>query len=30
MGTHTLVVTYKGDGYTDKGKSKALKVTVKA
>jgi hypothetical protein len=30
VGSHKLVVTYKGDGYTDKGKSKTLKVTVKA
>ena len=30
VGSHSLTVFYKGDSYTDKGKSKALKVTVKA
>ena len=30
MGSHKLTVQYKGDGYTNKGKSKVLKVTVKA
>jgi hypothetical protein len=30
VGSHKLVVTYKGDDFTDKGKSKTLKVTVKA
>ena len=30
VGSHTLTVLYKGDDYTDKGVSKALKVTVKA
>ena len=30
VGSHKLTVQYKGDGYTDKGKSKALKVTVTA
>ena len=30
VGSHKLVVYYKGDGYTDKGKSKKLKVTIKA
>ena len=30
VGNHKLTVYYKGDGYTDKGKSKALKVIVKA
>jgi hypothetical protein len=29
VGAHKLVVTYKGDGYTAKGKSKTLKVVVK-
>ena len=29
-GNHKLVVDYKGDGYTEKGKSKEVKVTVKA
>jgi hypothetical protein len=29
-GKHKLVVIYKGDDFTDKGKSKVLKVTVKA
>jgi len=28
VGSHTLTVLYKGDGYTDKGVSKALKVTI--
>ena len=28
VGTHTLVVKYEGDDYTDKSKSKKLKVTV--
>ena len=28
VGSHTLTVSYKGDGYTAKGVSKALKVTV--
>ena len=30
VGSHTLTVSYKGDGYTDKGESKTLKITVKA
>ncbi len=30
VGSHKLTVSYKGDDFTDKGKSKALKVTVKA
>jgi hypothetical protein len=30
VGAHKLVVMYKGDGYTDKSKSKKLKVVVKA
>ena len=30
MGSHTLTVFYKGDGYTDKGESKTLKINVKA
>ena len=30
VGAHKLVVYYKGDGYTDKGKSKKLKVVIKA
>jgi hypothetical protein len=30
VGAHKLTVLYKGDSYTDKGKSKALKVTIKA
>lgn len=29
VGAHKLVVMYKGDGYTDKSKSKKLKVVVK-
>jgi hypothetical protein len=29
VGAHKLVVTYKGDSYTDKSKSKKLKVVVK-
>jgi hypothetical protein len=28
VGSHKLSVTYKGDDYTDKGKSKQIKVTV--
>jgi hypothetical protein len=28
VGSHKLVVTYKGDDFTDKGKSKAIKVKV--
>ena len=28
VGSHTLAVCYPGDGYTAKGVSKALKVTV--
>ncbi len=30
VGSHKLTVYYKGDGYTDKGKSKALKINIKA
>ena len=30
VGSHKLTVLYKGDGYTDKSKSKAIKVTIKA
>ena len=30
VGSHKLTVQYKGDSYTNKGKSKVLKVTVKA
>jgi len=30
VGKHSLTVLYKGDGFTDKGTSKALKVTIKA
>jgi Bacterial Ig-like domain (group 3) len=30
VGSHTLTVLYKGDDFTDKGTSKALKVTIKA
>ena len=30
VGSHKLTVSFKGDGYTNKGVSKTLKVTVKA
>jgi hypothetical protein len=30
VGSHSLTVSYAGDAFTNKGKSKALKVTVKA
>jgi hypothetical protein len=30
VGSHTLTVSYKGDDFTNKGVSKALKLTVKA